>query len=192
MIKIAHLVLVFCLLGCATKFPEGVSTAMIRFTAQVPTIVQPMCERDRFIEQGIILNSYFKQKSPVSMYGTRAEKTNEVAERLIPADRTLLFRVRAGEATFKVVPTTTSGGGMDAAIYQKIEGCDALFSLTPHEGEQYQADYVGGFAKKCGIKLYRLSQTNGVVGKTEIPVALHADASPTFSVCGPEGRRHIL
>ena len=86
--------------GCVTSFPEGIPTATIRFTSNVPVIIKPICGRDNFIKQGLIKNDYLSEVSPVKMYGTRSDKNNEVIERLIPAERTLPFRVRWGTPQF--------------------------------------------------------------------------------------------
>lgn len=170
--KLVSIAIVLLLAGCAS-FPEGIPTATIRFTADAPVIIKSMCPGDTFIKPGLIRNPYLSETSPVKMYGTRNDKNNEVVERLIPAERTLLFRVRWGHAGM-------SGSQMT------LTQCDTLFSLAPRPQEQYQADYALG-ANSCSLKLYKLSEKSGVIQKTEIPVRLHAASESTDNIC----RRNI-
>lgn len=160
------------LTGCAASFPEGIPTAMIRFTANVPVIIKPMCSRDNFIKLGLIKNEYLSETSPVKMHGTRSDKNNEIVERLIPAERTLLFRVRWGHAAVSVSSV-------------KLTQCDVVFSFMPRPHEQYQADYVFG-ANSCDLKMYRLSEKNGAIQKTEVAVKFYSASEDTDKVCRRE------
>lgn len=160
---------IFLLSAGCVSFPEGIPTAMIRFTANAPVIITSMCPRDNFIRQGLIKNDYLSETSPVKMYGTRSVKNNEIVERLIPAERTLLFRVRWGHAGVS---------GSQISLTQ----CDILFSLAPRPHEQYQADYILG-SNSCGLKMYRLSEKSGAIQKTEIPVQLYSASENTDNIC---------
>lgn len=163
---------ILLLSGCANPFPEGIPTAMIRFTSNVPTIIKPICGRDNFIRQGFIKNDYLSEMSPVKMYGTRSDKNNEVIERLIPAERALPFRVRWGHA------------GVSGSTI-KVTQCDAVFSFKPLPREQYEADYVLG-ANSCDLKLYRLSERNGAVQKTEVKFKRYSASEDTDKICRGE------
>ncbi len=157
------------LAGCATTppFPEGIPTAMIRFTANEPVFIGVPCKKDQFVKGGFIKNSYVREISPVKMYGTRSDKNNDVVERLIPADRTLSFRVMWG-------------GGVAGRMVQ----CVRVFSITPVPHEQYQVDYVLSRQDgSCTLKTYTLSEKNGVIQKTEIPVKRHPEAETVGVVC---------
>jgi hypothetical protein len=156
--------------GCATPlFPEGIPTAMIRFTANAPVVIGMPCERDRFVKGGFIKNPYTSEMSPVKMYGTRGDKNNEVIERLIPAERTLPFRVMWG-------------GGVARRMVQ----CVVVFSIRPAPHEQYQADYVLSPDGFCALKMYRLSEKNGAIEKTEMPVKRYPAAEKASAVCPNE------
>jgi hypothetical protein len=159
--------------GCATpRFPEGIPTAMIRFTANVPVAVGLPCEKDRFIKGGMIKNEWWREISPVKMYGTRSDKNNEVIERLIPADRTLPFRVMFAHGTVSGSTIRTSR-------------CVLVFSFRPQPHEQYQADYVLG-TDSCNLKMYRLSEKNGAIQKTEMPIKLYPDPEKKADFCRNE------
>ena len=156
--------------GCATPpFPEGIPTAMIRFTANAPVAIGMPCERDRFVKGVFIKNPYTSEMSSVKMYGSRSDKNNEVIERLIPADRTLSFRIMWGKPT-------RSG----------IVQCIAVISFRPMPNEQYQADYVLSPDAFCALKMYRLSEKNGAIQKTEIPVKRYPAAEKASAVCPDE------
>jgi hypothetical protein len=162
------LVLPFLLMaGCATPpFPDGIPTAMIRFTANAPVAIGMPCERDRSVKGGFIQNPYSSEVSPVKMYGTRSDKNNEVIERLIPAERTLPFRIMWG-------------GGIDWKLVQ----CVATFSIRPVPQEQYQADYLLAYNGSCTLKVYRLAEKKGAIVKTEIPVKRYPEAEGATAVC---------
>jgi hypothetical protein len=156
--------------GCATPpFPDGIPTAMIRFTANVPVIVGVPCKNDKFVRGGLIKNPYTREVSPVKMHGTRSDKNNEVIERLIPAERTLHFRVLWGH------------GAVDGSTI-RLTQCIVAFSFRPQPHEQYQADYLLG-ANSCDVKVYRLSAQNGAIQKTQIPVKRHPEAETASIVC---------
>ena len=152
--------------GCATPFPEGIPTAAIRFTSNVPIIVRPVCSRDSFIKQAPVKvdSNFLKEVSPVKMYGTQSDKNNEVIERLIPAERALPFRVRWGHYA-----------------HPKLTSCEILFSFSPRPDEQYQLDYrlLSG---SCTLKLHRLSEQNGLIQKTELTPKLF-EANEEKLVC---------
>lgn len=170
--KFILVVFMVFLSGCVASFPQSIPTAMIRFTANVPVIIKSMCARDNFIKQGLIKNEYISETSPVKMYGTRSDKNNEIVERLIPADRTLLFRVRWGHAAVSLSST-------------QITQCDAVFSFMPRPYEQYQADYVRA-ANSCHLKMYKLSEKNGALEKTEVAVKFYTRSEDTDPVCRRE------
>jgi hypothetical protein len=175
------------LVGCAS-FPPGVPTAMIRYTSNMPTLFVPFCSRDDFLLQGVVNVDGVKEVSPVKMYGTRSDKNGVVSERLIPADRTLLLRGRWGHAVF--TPTIEGSKGTQLALKGQLTQCDVLFTLAPQPNEQYQAHYTLSEGA-CAVKVYRLTQTNGVIGKVELPNSTKPDAKETFEVCGPKGKRFI-
>lgn len=184
-VRVRGLLLIVSLLiaGCAIEhpLPPGTPTAMIRFTSNVPIIIWPMCERDNFMITTVVRNSYLSEVSPVKMYGTRSDKNNEVVERLIPADRTLFFRIRWGTAW-----TTTGPTGMQTSITQ----CDRIFELSPVPGEQYQADYeLVGFGSDCTVYLSRLTvDDSGQVDNDPLPVTFHPDDKETYAACGGRKR----
>ena len=150
--------------GCVSSIPEGTPTAKIRFTSDVPVVITPVCTRNESVIRRGSVKVGLKEESSVKMYGTRSDKTNDVIERLIPAERTLPFRIRWGHYG-----------------HPRLTSCEVFFYFTPRPNEQYQADYALGNSQ-CTIKLYQLSQSNGTIKKTEIP-ASRFEAKDEEAVC---------
>ena len=150
--------------SCVSAIPEGTPTAMIRFTSDVPVIITPICSQNESVIRRGWVKVGMKEQSPVKMYGTRSDKTNEVIERLIPAERALPFRIRWGHYG-----------------HPRLTSCEVNFHFTPRANEQYQADYSLG-SDHCTVRLYRLSQSNGTIRKAELPIN-RFEAKDEAAVC---------
>mgnify|MGYP001760691124 CR=1 FL=1 len=151
--KTSIVLLALGLAGCAASIPKDMPTAMIRATADVPTIFAPACLSDRtFVFNGLIKHNYWSEVSPIKMHETRSDKNNQVIERLIPAARKFAFMMSGTAATEK------------PDVYSN---CRVTFSFEPKPGEQYAAHLV--FAEnRCMVQLSRLDLQFGKLTKTPI------------------------
>lgn len=156
MMRITHLssiTMAAALAGCAASIPQGMPTAMMRATADVPSIFAPACLSDRsYVFNGLIKHDYWSEVSPVKMYGTRADKNNQVIERLIPAGRGIAFMMSG------VAPTDKPD------IYKN---CRVTFAFEPKPDEQYSA-HLTFHEKGCSVNLARLDLQQGQIKKTQI------------------------
>ena len=146
--------------GCVTGVPEGMPSAMLRFTADgYESQIYPVCPEDRrLVKVGLVNNRFWNEVSPVQMHGTVPEKNNRVIERLIPAGRRIGFTFTASQPKNR----------------NEYYACNVVFAFSPVAGEQYQADYVWPTgAERCSVKLSRLSLVNGVLQKSAMPVGLY-------------------
>lgn len=153
MTKIVAIGFVLVLAGCAAyKFPKGTPTAMIRFTSNISVMVTSPCSESPSLEKIVMLhNQFISEESSLTMYDTQAGKRSDVMERLIPAEREAAF-------TF---------GATSRNLSNQIMACSVTMSFAPRTNEQYHADYRW-VDDKCFVKLFRLSQSGGIVRRTEL------------------------
>jgi hypothetical protein len=151
--------------GCAASIPEGMPTAMLRFTADgYMSQIYPVCPGDRsLVKVGFVNNQLWSEVSPVKMLGTRPDKNGQVLERLIPAGRPVGF-------AFTVARDEKIRQNQNRSGYSE---CSLIFVFTPTAGEQYHADYQWPKdSSQCFIKLSRLSDNHGKISRTEVPVKI--------------------
>lgn len=154
--KCAHLLLTamaVALAGCAASIPQGMPTAMIRATADVPTIFAPACLSDRsYVFNGLIKHASWSEASPVKMHGTRTDKNNQAIERLIPAGRGMAFMMSG------TIPTEKPD------VYRN---CRITFAFEPQPGEQYSA-HLNFLEKGCFVRLAKLDLQQGQIKESPI------------------------
>lgn len=146
--------------GCVTGVPDGMPSAMLRFTADGhQSQVYPVCPEDRrLVKGGMMNNPFLSEVSPVQMHGTAPDKNNKAVERRIPAGRRVGFAFTAAQPKSR----------------EEYYACNIVFAFSPVAGEQYQADYLwptGG--ERCTVRLSRLQLTDGVIQKKAVPVQLY-------------------